>query len=517
MKAARRSGIVGIALGIGALISACGGDSPEAVEGALEEALPTLAFVDETESPCAATAILQTVGFEQLALAGHTSQTITASPTEAIADIIDSQDSPALREGVTDCLDVNSMVRSELVAINDGSDLACDSQFAVGTPIVDDYLESYFDGTPVQLNIADTDENRDLLRACVTNDVFAETFGIDTHDALVLAVEATLDNTIRDDDQPCVAPLLIDHFGSAEATNEAGISTESPTFDIDELDFDSGDEDAFLSAVATCSSLGERQVEIERIAEPSFVDCLASSFETNDLWQRSAVEVALGDSAASRTVDRQRNGALSDCANAHMAAVHGVLSARDQQAAIDAAEIMHAEAVHYDPGLEQYGRTEAELRCSAVTVVRDVDIERLGQLSLSEDPERPSQESLDLRFALFEAVAAGNRMCSVDDLHYLAPDIVRAGFASETLACIREDVGDMTAFVEATDRLTLSRSIEEHYEALDEVTAHYSRLQESVEVCISEDEEDAFDDWLDWLNADSFDGVVSGEPSSVST
>ena len=60
MKAARRSGVLGIALGIGALISACGGDSPEAVEGALEEALPTLAFVDETESPCAATAILQT-------------------------------------------------------------------------------------------------------------------------------------------------------------------------------------------------------------------------------------------------------------------------------------------------------------------------------------------------------------------------------------------------------------------------------------------------------------------------
>ena len=210
------------------------------------------------------------------------------------------------------------MFRSQLVSLNGGSDLNCVDTFETGTGLVDDYIDQRFDGRHGELDIADTNEHRDLLRPCLSEEAFAESFGVDLRADLEHAIEASLEGAIRDDEELCVAPLVLDHYGSAEATNDAGIRVEDIDFDIDSLELDDSTESDFLDRVAACSSFDQRVAEYERIAEPTYQACLIESYEGDAVWQRKIVESTFGRRAAERTVERRRGAALSDLSLIHI-------------------------------------------------------------------------------------------------------------------------------------------------------------------------------------------------------
>lgn len=502
--------LVGGAIGL----VACGGESPEAVQDALAQGVPLLAYVEESEGECVANAMTSEVGFEQLNSEGHTSQSIALAPSESIATILASHDGPSLRASVANCLDVDSMIRPQLIAANGNTALTCDVEFVLGNTIVDDFLSQRFDGEDATIHIDDTTENRDLLRPCFEETSFAETFGIDTRADLETAIEMRLDEAVANVDEPCVAFAIVEHFGSAEATNQAGITVRSPAVDFEGLGLTGSELVTFLRGVSDCVDFATVVADQERMREPTFAPCLIEEFHESDDWQIAAAQGALDPSWNERGLERHRNTALDSCLLERIAEVYeGSASPGHIQQANRHADQTHELAVAQDAGLADYGHSEAHLHCAFIEVVQTVDLLQMVSLAKVENPNEPSAELQELWKNYTVALNAGSRKCATSDFSFAWIDIVRAGFGTATLDCVRAQIDESLV---ADQVMTLNADIfGEDFGVAAELATTVTRVHSAVESCYEDDEEAVYEDWLAYVtNLSDFN---SGEPDSSFT
>ena len=509
--------VAALSCGAALILSACAGDSPESVEAALGDTAPNLAFVDDSEGTCVGEAIMRAVGFEQLAADGHTSETIRTTSPEAISAIVDGAGDD-VRDGIIECLDVNGLVRTEVTALNGNDELACaETDFSVDTPFVDQYIQARFDDSNAELDIDDTDENRDLLRPCLSEASFAETFGLDTRDALEAAIEDALPTTVQSADGPCIGSLVVDHFGSAEATNAAGISVESPQISLDELDLEQAALSGFTRSAIECSNVRLTIFEEERSAEPSYHECLIDLLDNEfSFWMVQRVQDELGSDRASTDVQRQRESALGRCVQDRVLDAYGTTSVDDVVHARLVAEEARELLSMWVPQIDRFGFTEADMVCAAVNVVETVDLGRLLDLSLSSDPANPSDELIVLSSQYWWAFDEGYTKCSANALYDLSPAILR-NFSAETIDCTVAELGSAEELAAQYEALAVDETIA-LADFIIEVEILERRLTDAVKGCHSAEETDLFEDWTAWLqDLSEQQNLNVGEPDSVST
>ena len=499
-----------IGFGLAVVLGACAGDTPESVADAFGEAAPSLGYVEEPEGPCVGQAVVDNVGFEELTNLGLSSDSIRQSPSDALSQVFEAHDSRELRDGVMGCVDVDGLVRKQLVVLNGGSDLRCAAPFTPETNFVTAHLDGLFETADADLRIEDTESNRDDLRACLEEDGFAAVFGIDRRADLEQAIEATLDESIRNVEEPCVGPAIVNSFLSPEGANLAGLTVEEPEFDISEFDQPHNRRVTLTDAVLDCGAIAENLAEVERTAEPYFGECIVEDFEDNFLWRGAAAREAIGGPDSETMLYRSRS--LDACVADRVAEIFPDLAPGDRQVGAEVGSSLYEEAVFFDPGVAEYGRTEAELRCAGVEVVRSVDLVRLNELTFTEDPENPSLEQLQLWDEYFLSLESGYRTCIEDDLHWAAPYVERAGFSEETVDCVRSSVeienfdltlgsrtpAEVEAYIRGGERLLLI-------------------IEDALASCYTAEEQSIFDDVNEWLNGFSIDPSLLGEPESLST
>lgn len=510
------------ALGCGAalILSACAGDSPESVEAALGDTAPNLAFVDDSEGTCVGEAIMRAVGFEQLAADGHTSETIRTTSPEAISAIVDGAGDD-VRDGIIECLDVNGLVRTEVTALNGNDELACaETDFSVDTPFVDQYIQARFDDSNAELSIDDTDENRDLLRPCLSEASFAETFGLDTRDALEAAIEDALPATVQSADGPCIGSLVINHYGSAEAANEAGLTSNSPKVDLDELDLEEADRTSLISDAGNCVPIRHDMITNFRATEPNFSTCLTNFLNgpNSSAWVGSQIEAELGTPAARTKAERERNAALSSCVDQRVQLEFFGQTVEQKTHAEILADDIWDQLNEYDPEYSRFGYTKADTQCAANEIARSVDVARLADLELVADFENPSNELIELSNQFWWALNRGFDICISGHIYWLSPAIQR-NFSNATVDCIRDEIGSphrlRAQFLDLWTNTEISVS-----EFFLEQGILQRQLTNAVEDCHSADEQQLYEDWEAWLTDDgesATDDFNAGEPDSVST
>ena len=504
-------------VGFALALAACSGDSPESVEFALSEAAPTLAFVDESEGACVAQAMVGEVGFEGIMALGYSTSAIEESPAMAVSDLLDTHDSPELRQEFASCIDVDGLVRAQLVSMNNDSELACDTAFESGTDFVDDFIDDGFGGESGELSITDTEENRDALRSCLDEDAFADTFDIDRRTDLERAIEDEYDGVIRSNGEPCVGATAIDHFGSPEALNIMGVTVDSPSLSRENLGLDRNDQihQGLLDAVLKCSSLAEDLAEFERSAEPNYHECLAARFDENTTWSRRVVDDALGSSIG-EAIEQSRSNALRVCVQERVEEVFVGVGAPDRLWGANLGRYTYDQFLSYTPMSAAFGRTEADMQCAAVAVVEQVDLDRMTHLQETTDPDNPPEELVDLWIQWNVAFEDGMIRCTRDDLYWAMPGLYRGGFSDETIDCVSNAVGDTTEL-----RFGIGVTSQAEFDAAVEALQDFLLVSlDAMATCHSYDEADLYEDWLAWVDADFQDGETGtqgGEPDSVTT
>lgn len=500
------------------LLGACAGDSPESVQGALEVPVSALAYVDDQESACVSAAVVSTVGFEQLVRDGFTTDAIALDPDDSLSKILDVGDGPELRAAMTECLDVDGVARSALSELNGGA-LACETDFAE-SEISDDLLDAHFDRAGFDaFEIVDTDSNRDLLRPCLNEVAFAEAFGIDPRDELEEAIEQGLRDALgTNDDERCAAPLIIDHFGSAEATNEAGITVATPHIVLDEVIGDRSDRADIVNGVIGCQAISTLIAEEERLLEPNYFACLAEQFdgESSSIWQHRRIEAALGIDASTSGAAWERNSALDRCVGERVYEVFDYANEDLRFAARFLAEdiLVAQTAGSADADVLMFGHTPADVECAAVEVVESVDLNRMYELTAAGGLDNPTVELINLYEEYSLAFGRGHELCSHDLLYVLVPGFLR-NFSVDTVECARDAIGDVEALLRRFSELgaDLSLNYEQYVLELDLLGR---RLLAMVEGCISSDEQALFERWSSWVLGLEF-GSEGAEPESLST
>lgn len=500
--------IGGVLLAVVAL-GACGGDTPEDLQASFAEAAPTLAFVDESEASCVSEAVLTNVGFEQLSAAGYTSERILLDPSLA-QTIFDDNDSPELREAITECLDPDSVFRERLAERNGGQKITCTEEFAAGDPLVDEVITQRIDNAPSELTIEDTTEHRDLFRPCLTEVAFAEMFDIDLAEDLAVAIDAKLGDLVRDDDKPCVGPLVLDALGSAEAANDAGISVANPSFTMTSIGLTGDDVDAFALDVFSCSSFTERETHKQRLAEPEFGPCVLDDLDSTDSWKIAKAQAALGSTSASRTVSNRERRALDDCLQAKIVLLFGEPSTTDMVTAKSFGEGYFESMIEDDPGLATYGNTLAEVQCGSYGGLIDIDVDQWFEWAWQMD------QGLDVPAEFFRIadqivvnINRSLRACT-NDFDFMVGALQRGNFGDSTIDCVRGKV-DATELADIYDKSLVD------YESVTvtETDALWYSVYNALELCYEADEQKQYDDWVTWFETPL--GGELGEPDSLST
>ncbi len=502
-------------LGFGAVLvlAACAQESAETLQTALDAPAAGLGYVAESEGTCVSNAVVTTIGFEELVEGGFTSETIGQNPTDSMTQILEMESGSDVRDAVLACVDTNRVARAQ-VAEFVGEDLDCETDFA-GSALGELAIQTAFDGETLD-EIADITQNRNFLRPCFSEAVFAETFGLDTRDELEVAIEATFGEQLRTDGELCAAPLLIDHFGSAEEANDAGVTVESPAVELHELDLEPAERSNLLSAILSCSSVPEIFEAQARMSEPSYADCIVERFneEFNFTWRKFAVEEAFGVTFASDAADRQWNSARSACVLERINDVYGSIESGTRTHAQLLADDAYRFFIETDPQVATYGFTEIDLQCAAVEVVNEVDLFRLNELIVEESTGNPSAEVFDLSRQYVRALQSGYSKCAFDPLYALAPALHR-NFSPETIACSDREVGDAAALIDSFSALDLDATLTEA-EYFLELAALRQQFLRPIEDCLGSDEVAMFDAWMAWFFADQTP-LELGEPESLST
>lgn len=504
-------------------LSACGGETPESLQLAVAEPLSRVESIDESERGCVAESVVSTVGFDELVASGFTSESIVETPEDSLQQILAAGDRERLLDRAEPCVDINRVAGQQLMG-GEGGELLCDASFqdtALGRTILENELFGFEDGVAP---IVDSQENRDLLRACVDEEVFADLFDVDLRTDLERAIDAQFVGTLLVVERPCVGPLVVAHYGSAEATNEAGISQKQPAIDLDALGFEENSRKvSFIDAVIDCGQLADIIEQEARSQEPAFADCIiehatssSSDFylqERNHFNLRQRVQAEFGVESAMVNVQRSRETTADYCLNDRVQQEFGTTFPLSE-ASFLGSELFQG-AVEFDPAAAQFGYTENDFRCAAVEVVQTIDLDRYLQLANAEDPNNPSAEFSNLQEQFHGAVVAGLDRCAHDALYLLIPAVER-NFDSDTVRCVREAMGSTTEELLASFR-QLNNDFTIRFDEFERRRAELQReIIIPVEQCHAPYEAEAYEEWFSWFTTFAPSGDL-GEPDSLSS
>lgn len=462
---------LGLLLALG--LSACGGDTPEAMQESLGVAAPTLAFVDEEHSACAGEAILANVGFEKLAADGYSSEVILADPATVEA-IVSDNDSEELRADLTECFDVNGLFRDELTKSNSAEPLACDTTFTADSALVGQFLDQRFEGKKITLTIDDTPEQRDELRPCFSEAAFAKTFGVDLASDLGPAITDALPNGVSA--LPCAGDEVVAHFG-AERLNELGVSVETAELDLGELDLEDADQKAIIEAISNCSDLVAEKTQDLRTSQPGHGACALDAVEAE--WLSTTVSGELGEgrpSAAKWLLE----DAVADCVVERAESVVGrTLSGSERSTARKLSSLI-------DRVIEdEYAATREMMDCAfyvAAARFGEDEVERMMENLFTAENEEQAWAALDEYLAMF---IPSRHACEGDTLLTFV-DLYRIGFSDDTIECVARAHGgaESTAalMVRVHSQQEPSFADLEAYYALGDITL------DSIDECASNDE-----------------------------
>lgn len=500
------------AIALLAVLASCGGDSPEAVRSALGNAAPNLAYVDPPESDCVADVVLNHVGFEQLAAEGHTSETLTNNP-DSIADIAAVEESEELREALVTCFDIDAMFEASLVELNLDEPLECTNSDEATPDLRTQVIDRHFASDDSPLEISDTEEHRDLLRPCLGESAFASVFDLDTAEDLAVAIDAELGDDFAVDVSPCVGPLVIDAIGSAEATNRLGITVDEPTLVLADLDLGTEITNELKSQIFDCGTFVEQTLSKYKVEEPNLADCMVDELASNDVWREAKVTAALGSPGSAYSAGRRVENARDDCLEARIEDIWGDVDKFELSTAKDFGIGFHGGVTEEDDSLAGYGHTLADIQCAAYGMLADVSLTRwiAAFEPAIDNPDNMTIAQFDELVAVLRVLDDAIRAC-VGDFNYLAVDITRAGFSSETISCIHESLGDVVEMADMAQEANFSNDIN----ASIEMESIVGVLHDAVDDCYSDDERDVYEDWRAWF--DGFTQAVEyGEPDTLLT
>ena len=492
-------------VGLAVALAACAGESAESVEAAIAEAAPTLAYVEASEAPCVASSVIRTVGYDELLADGYTSDSIRSAPADSIAEILRGNASADLRDEVALCLDLDALISAELVVLHGGAALTCEASFAPGDELVDAFVDARLADESAEFSVEDSTGNRDALRPCLDEATFGTVFGLDARADLEIAIDEALEGELRSDDEPCAGPALIEHLGSVEVANSAGIRVEAAQLVLDDLELDRVDRQDLLTSIFDCSELGQRLADELRVEQPVFSGCVIESLEMSEVLRIAIVEAAL-DKSASNSTNRFQDEVLNRCLSTRIATLFDPPSASTIQfegpgahgqdkARYEGSGAYLADLEIRPPESEKYGWTEVEYQCAAGAVVERVDLGRLYMLQNSDDPDTPSPEQLELWGQRSLAYFYGFEQCIADDLYRFTPYIDRAGFSIATTDCVRASVGDLSNSRFAAEFPT-SEDLLETFQEGDRIRLV---VNEALASCYSFEEQQLFDDVSAWL------------------
>lgn len=426
-------------------LGACGGDSPAAMEQQLSSAAPTLAFVDDDQAPCAGQAILTTVGYEQLAADGHTSELLAEDPA-LVESIFADHDSADLREALNNCVDTSSLFQNQLVMQTGGDALVCDTTFSADDPVVDEYLDDRFTDNEASINIDDTAETRNLLRPCLTEESFAKQFGVDLAVDLGPAITQALPTAVHAEE--CAGSEIVDTFG-AERLNELGLTVQSPKFTLDELDLETKDQNAILEAVTACSGIDDARRAELRSEEPSLGDCAVDA--AGEKWKRVAVAAELGEGRQSAP-EWLLDDAVADCAIETAEEIVGrSITSSERAAARNRATIL---AVPYDE-FDEYSATRSMLECAMFVAAAELGVDEFSNTFDSLWFAETDDAAYDAMKAFGDMLLPARRTCEGDSIFALV-EFHRAGFSEETIDCVARDVGGVEHLADLYETVSLN-------------------------------------------------------------
>ena len=499
------------AVGLGALIlSGCGADSPEDLQTAVRGAAGTLAYPDANEAACIGDSVYSLVGYDQMVADGYTVASIDLDPKSSITTLIEANPSEELSASIVDCLDVNGRFRSDLGEQHLPSGVNCDTVFSTEQPAVKSHIDAVIAGEDPTITLEDTDENRDLVRPCATNEDFATAFELQTASELAEAIDEDLGTTIRLDEQPCAGPLVVEAVGF-EKLNESLIGIDGASFDLRALELDDDTLESLVSNVADCSDFVERAKDGYRTAEPYFGDCIVAALDGNDEWLTPSAEFALGLRTTERAVDRVESFALDDCVQAQIETAFGENLSSTRVLAFDYAQGLFQGSASI---LQDYGPSEAEFQCMAYGLFHQLSFEEVLDASAvlieGADETTAFWEANDL---IWGTLGRARQTC-FGDWMVVAGDVHRAGFSDETLACLRtelEEYGDITTYANllASDSANLTN--DEYWALIDQLDSWLLAFSRGLEDCYIDGEQAIFDSYMAWLNA------TGEEPELVTT
>ena len=411
------------------ILSACGGDTPEAMQQVLVEAAPALAYTDDEHATCAGEAILTHVGFDQLAADGHTSDTVAAEPSTIVA-IVEKYESDELQSALTECLDVDTLFRGHVANQLGVANLNCDATFRAGDPLVDQYLDDRFAGEDQPIEIADTAANRDVFRPCLTETAFSKAFDVDLASDLGPAITAALPKQVSA--RPCAGERIVENFG-AEELNALGISVDSAAIDLEELDLGEDDNALIVAAVTECSDLeSEQRVELLQ-EQPSHGECALNAIV--DEWTAETVKLELGVGkrlAAHWLLE----DALADCWIERAESIVG----RSMTEAERSSAQQHSRLIVRWTEDDPFVATPEMLNCAVLVAIGDVGIagvdSTFDQL-LAANTDDEVYTAIDEFGAL---MAPARRACDGDSVYSLL-EYYRVGFSAETIDCVARELG----------------------------------------------------------------------------
>jgi|GEM_PF-4834224 len=494
------------AFSLGALLlGACGADSPEDLAIAVQSAADTLDYPEGEEAACIGNSIFTEVGYDQLVADSHTISSLQLDPSGSIASLLETYASDTLDTSIVDCLDVDSRFRSELARQHLTAGITCQTEFGVESPVVKAHIDSVISGTDTSITIADTEELRDLLRPCASEDDFATAFGLKTSAELADVIDDELGTKLRRDKQPCAGPVIVEMVGF-EALNEYPLGVDGKRLDFDELGIDDDQRSTLISAVAQCSDFVERARDDYRTAEPFFGPCAVDALKDDEDWLNPSVELALGLRSSRRSIERAESFVLDDCVETQIEESFGPVDAALRVSAFDYASGLFRGTSTL---MEEYGPTEAEYKCMAYGLYHEIGLQEVLTASaiLIED-KIETIEYWEAYDQLWGTLGRAGQAC-FGDWMVVSGDVHRAGFSEETLNCLRdelEEFGEIETYANLLNADTAPLSDDEYWDLVDLLDGWYLAFTSGLEDCYVDGENMIFDDYIAWLNSAGSDG-----------
>jgi hypothetical protein len=479
-----RSGLAAAAV-LG-LASCGGGDSPDMLGQALAEASATVDWVADDEQACVGGAIIDTVGFETLVADGVTSELLAASP-DTIDRLLD-EGSDELDGAVEQCIDADRLFRASLAADLDIDVAECDNDFSDAALAKANRTEVLHDGAPLVLT--DTADHRDLLRPCLDEATFGAAFGLDTPIELIDAISADLPAGLREisTEPDCLADRVVSKFG-VETLEGLGITAASPDLDLDAFT----DEEATTitrSAIECGDATTKWRRALVNISEP-LADCVVDAGGAE--YTEQTVAMAFGDSGAQRAREQIEADGIETCANDRSAEAFGSLSALDR---IEADFVARTWINEWERDATfDFLPAEDLFRCAMRGAYAELGKNAIDAMFIEAntlDPE--SIEAWEATAPLWGAIRISQRACG-GDWYFISTEMHQAGTSPETLACIRERLGDDAAISDMADTLvaySLDWSDYRWESVLFEIDANFDRCRTDAELRI-------YNQWHDYM------------------